>query len=104
MQFDTRSLGTNNRLYAPSDLDLPDNERRMRYDAAGNLTRDTYTGAGDRVYDTENRMTQASSMQGRFTSTDPLYIEMGRLGDPQQFQSLFLHSKQSAEVYRSIRA
>jgi RHS repeat-associated protein len=26
-----------------------------------------------------------ASTQGRFTSADPLYIEMGRLGDPQQF-------------------
>ena len=31
----------------------------MRYDPAGNLTNDTYTGAGERVYDAENRMTQA---------------------------------------------
>lgn len=57
--FDVRSLATNNRLYAPGDLDLPDIQRRMRYDAAGNLITDSYTGAGDRVYDAENRMTQA---------------------------------------------
>ena len=57
--FDTGSLATNNRLYAPGDLALPDNQRRMRYDAAGNLIGDSYTGAGDRVYDAENRMTQA---------------------------------------------
>ncbi len=31
----------------------------MTYDAAGNLTTDTYTGAGDRVYNAENRMTKA---------------------------------------------
>jgi hypothetical protein len=31
----------------------------MQYDSAGNLKRDTYTGAGDRTYDAENRMTQA---------------------------------------------
>ncbi|HKY29698.1 MAG TPA: PA14 domain-containing protein, partial [Pyrinomonadaceae bacterium] len=31
----------------------------MTYDAAGNLTNDTYTGAGSRVYDAGNRMTKA---------------------------------------------
>jgi RHS repeat-associated protein len=31
----------------------------MTYDAAGNLTNDTYTGAGSRMYDAENRMTKA---------------------------------------------
>ncbi len=31
----------------------------MSYDAAGNLSNDTYTGAGSRSYDAENRMTQA---------------------------------------------
>jgi RHS repeat-associated protein len=31
----------------------------MTYDAAGNLTFDSYTGEGSRVYDAENRMTQA---------------------------------------------
>ena len=30
----------------------------MIYDAAGNLTFDSYTGEGVRVYDAENRMTQ----------------------------------------------
>ena len=57
--FDTGSLAVNNRLYAPGDLALPDNQRRMRYDASGNLITDSYTGAGNRVYDAENRMTQA---------------------------------------------
>jgi len=57
--FDTTNLETSNRLYAPGDPALPANERRMRYDAAGNLSTDSYTGAGDRVYDAENRMTQA---------------------------------------------
>jgi YD repeat-containing protein len=28
-------------------------------DSAGNLTTDTYTGAGSRIYDAENRMTKA---------------------------------------------
>ncbi len=58
-QFDTGNLATTNRLYAPGDLALPDNQRRMRYDAAGNLIFDSYTGAGERVYDAENHMTQA---------------------------------------------
>src|SRR5947199_5644267 len=31
----------------------------MTYDNAGNLIVDTYTGEGQRVYDAENRMTQA---------------------------------------------
>ena len=31
----------------------------MRYDNAGNLFKDIYTGAGDRTYNAENRMTQA---------------------------------------------
>lgn len=32
----------------------------MTYDAAGNLTSDTYSGAGTRTYDAENRMTTAA--------------------------------------------
>jgi len=31
----------------------------MTYDAAGNLTNDTYTGSGNRTYDAENRITSA---------------------------------------------
>jgi len=31
----------------------------MSYDDAGNLTNDTYTGAGNRTYDGENRITSA---------------------------------------------
>ncbi len=41
-----------NRLTAP-------NGYTMSYDAAGNLTNDTYTGQGQRTYDAENHMTQA---------------------------------------------
>src|SRR6266481_193351 len=49
-----------NRLLAPGDLAQTDlTLRRMQYDAAGNLKKDTYTGTGDRIYDAENRMTQA---------------------------------------------
>ncbi len=50
---------SNNRLYAPGDLALPDASRRMQYDPAGNLKTDTYTGQGQRTYDAENRMKQA---------------------------------------------
>lgn len=49
-----------NRLYAPGDLSLPMNQRQMRYDAAGNLKHDSYTGQGIRVYDAENRMVEAA--------------------------------------------
>src|SRR5882672_8111942 len=31
----------------------------MTYDSAGNLTNDTFSGQGQRIYDAENRMTQA---------------------------------------------
>ena len=48
-----------NRLYAPGDLALADNLRQMRYDNAGNLKHDTYTGAGSRTYDGENKITSA---------------------------------------------
>ena len=43
---------SNNRLTAPIGF-------TMTYDAAGNLTADTYTGAGLREYDAENKMTRA---------------------------------------------
>jgi len=46
-------LDTNtNRLTAPTGY-------TMGYDAVGNLTNDTYTGQGQRIYDAENRMKQA---------------------------------------------
>jgi len=59
-----------NRLYAPGDLALPDASRRMQYDDAGNLKRDTYTGQGSRTYDGENRMITA---QGGIGSTLQYY-------------------------------
>ncbi|MCA1568252.1 MAG: hypothetical protein LC803_21930 [Acidobacteria bacterium] len=43
-----------NRLGVPSDQ-----TGSMSYDLAGNLSHDSYTGQGDRVYDAENRMTSA---------------------------------------------
>jgi RHS repeat-associated protein len=48
-----------NRLYAPGDMALSESLRAMQYDVAGNLKKDSYTGAGDREYDAENRMTKA---------------------------------------------
>ena len=48
-----------NRLYAPGDSGRAPSQKLMRYDAAGNLTYDGHTGQGARVYDAENRMTQA---------------------------------------------
>jgi RHS repeat-associated protein len=35
------------------------NQRRIRYDSAGNQTYDSYTGQGARIYDAENRLKQA---------------------------------------------
>jgi RHS repeat-associated protein len=58
-QFDTSVFESTNRLQAPGDQALPENQRRMRYDGAGNLTNDTYTGMGAREYDAENHMTKA---------------------------------------------
>jgi RHS repeat-associated protein len=58
-QFDANEAQYTNRLYAPGDTSLPMNQRQMRYDAAGNLNYDNYTGQGTRSYDAENRMTQA---------------------------------------------
>src|SRR6185503_9934620 len=40
-----------NRLYAPGDLVLAESARRIRYDAGGNQTRDTFTGYGDAFFD-----------------------------------------------------
>jgi RHS repeat-associated protein len=37
----------------------------MNYDAAGNLIADTYSGAGARTYDAENRMTTAADYTGQ---------------------------------------
>jgi len=44
----------NNRLSVPAGQ-----SGAMSYDAAGNLTNDTYTGAGSRTYDAENKITSA---------------------------------------------
>jgi RHS repeat-associated protein len=61
-QFDKSDAQNSNRLYAPGDTALPMNQRQMQYDAAGNLTQDSYTGQGTRLYDAENRMTGAQDL------------------------------------------
>jgi RHS repeat-associated protein len=48
-----------NHLLAPGDSGLLAANRRMDYDKAGNLTRDSYLSQGQRTYDAESRMTQA---------------------------------------------
>jgi len=49
----------NNRLTAPAGYSLT-------YDAVGNVTTDTFAGAGGRVYDAENRMTSASGGSSQY--------------------------------------
>ena len=51
---------TNNRYGVPSQQ-----TGVMQYDAAGNLTNDTYTGNGLRNYDAENKMTSAVGLNGQ---------------------------------------
>ncbi|MDQ3665842.1 MAG: hypothetical protein M3410_04420, partial [Acidobacteriota bacterium] len=63
-QTNTWGLGINNKDFtvntAHNRLGVPAGQSgTMTYDNAGNLTTDTYTGAGSRTYDAENRMTQA---------------------------------------------
>src|ERR1700752_1640876 len=50
-----------NRIYAPGDLALSPTSRRIQYDTAGNQKQDTYTGAGTRTYDAENKLTSAAA-------------------------------------------
>jgi RHS repeat-associated protein len=68
-----------NRLYAPGDANRIPSQKLMRYDAAGNLVHDGHTGAGERVYDAENRMTAAFD---RFSNWDFYAYDAGgrRLG------------------------
>jgi RHS repeat-associated protein len=51
-----------NRLYAQGDSGRVPAQKLMRYDLAGNLVYDSYTGQGARSYDAENRMTQAQDV------------------------------------------
>ena len=50
-----------NQLYSPNDQFLPNDQTNnlMKYDVAGNLKHDAYSGAGNRTYDGENRITSA---------------------------------------------
>jgi RHS repeat-associated protein len=47
-----------NRLYSPGDLapQLPEDQRRIRYDKAGNQIKDAYTGYGTATFDADNRI------------------------------------------------
>jgi YD repeat-containing protein len=51
----------------------------MTYDAAGNLTNDTYTGAGTLTYDAENRMTSAQFLSGQTQTASYTYDSDGRM-------------------------
>ena len=60
----TYGTGINNKAFtvntANNRLGVPVGQTGvMSYDAAGNLTNDTYTGAGNRTYDAENKITSA---------------------------------------------
>lgn len=55
---------TTNRLYAPGDLGLPDNQKRITYDAAGNQIKDIYTGFGSATFDAENHITDIQDKNG----------------------------------------
>jgi RHS repeat-associated protein len=63
-QSRTYGLGINNKAFtvdpANNRLGVPAGQSgAMSYDASGNLTNDTYTGAGNRTYDGENKITSA---------------------------------------------
>jgi hypothetical protein len=58
--FEKFDLDSTNRLYAPGDEILPPASRRMQYDEVGNLKKDSYTGAGDRKYNANNKIVVAS--------------------------------------------
>ena len=60
----TYGAGINNKAFSVDTsnnrLGVPGGQSGvMTYDAAGNLTNDTYTGAGNRTYDGENKITSA---------------------------------------------
>lgn len=77
-QLDAGDLPNTNRLYAPGDLSLQPQQRRMQYDAAGNLTYDGYTGGRVRSYDGENRMTSAQYSDGQTRTATYTYDGDGR--------------------------
>jgi RHS repeat-associated protein len=60
----TYGIGINNKAFTVNSvnnqLGVPSGQSGvLSYDAAGNLTNDTYTGAGNRTYDGENKITSA---------------------------------------------
>ena len=73
----TYGTGINNKAFtvntANNRLGVPGGQSGvMTYDAAGNLTNDTYTGAGNRTYDADNTITSAvgSNSQAQLYSYD----------------------------------
>lgn len=59
-------VAATNRQKAPTDSDTDSASDKMRYDAAGNLIKDTHTqgGTGDRTYDINNQMLTAIGPNG----------------------------------------
>ncbi|HYC61224.1 MAG TPA: RHS repeat-associated core domain-containing protein [Thermoanaerobaculia bacterium] len=53
-----------NRVYAPGDLGRAEGQRAMRYDRAGNLVFDGYSGSGARTFDGEQRIVTATTNTG----------------------------------------
>jgi len=53
-----------NRLYSPGDLSLPDNQKRITYDLAGNQTKDVYTGYGTATFNADNQITTITDKDG----------------------------------------
>jgi RHS repeat-associated protein len=81
--FEKGDLQHSNRLYAPGDMapGKTDAQRLMRYDGAGNLTRDLChdgTTPCGRVYDSENRMTSAQFLNGQVQAVRYTYDADGR--------------------------
>jgi RHS repeat-associated protein len=67
-QYELDAGRNDNRLYAPGDTAIADlAQRRMRYDAAGNLTRDVCGNNAlcARAFDAENRMVSAQTIGGQ---------------------------------------
>src|SRR5262249_40901842 len=68
-QTNTYGIGINKKDFtintANNRLGVPTGQSGvMSYDAAGNLSSDSYTGFGSRVYDAENKMTAAQDNSG----------------------------------------
>jgi RHS repeat-associated protein len=91
-----------NRLLAPGDSALTGgsiNQRKMRYDNAGNLVNDSWTGPGSntpgaitRTYDAENRMTTALDTAG---GTTQYYYD----GDGRRVRRVITNQPEVWQVY-----